>query len=550
MNKDAKTFGIAITTLGLFCSLCYAFTVGNNTIGSAKNDGSNNQYVLNLGSEKNRSNISKSISKIAIPSDTGEEDGDSQGTFDAITENGNTVTFGYKNVNFSSNSIFNPNTKNWGVFNPNSALYNITAINGMSSISVEFSNTDSLNLAYGWIDKATGEAEYNVDEITLTPENSTFDFHEDGPDVFKVYNNSSAAVPLADVVISYSCSETLNPYWTSTEGEFIYDYVPSNGEYTIKGYSGTDTDIVVPCKIFDGVNSAYVTEIADDAFKNYYLQTLSLPSTVVSIGDSAFYNCSSLTSASLPNNLQEIGDYAFYACGQLTNFNIPNSVTSIGEGAFSSCYLLTSISLPNNLNTIEAKTFENCHQLTNVVLPDSVIALGSYAFKNCYNLASVNLSSNLQAICSSAFESCQQLKSIDMPDGVTAIGSSAFKYCYNLSSVELSKDLVSIGETAFGGCGALTKIDIPDSVTSIDKKAFENCYNLATIIIPTSVQNIANNAFNGVNWDAKFFYEGSALSSSVKSSLNGIKSKLYFYSETPNTDGRHWHYVQGEPTIW
>lgn len=67
MNKNTKTAGVAITTLGLLFSLYIAFSIGNTSLAHSANDNFDSQYVLNLGSEKNRSNIAKSISMAANP---------------------------------------------------------------------------------------------------------------------------------------------------------------------------------------------------------------------------------------------------------------------------------------------------------------------------------------------------------------------------------------------------------------------------------------------------------------------------------------------------
>lgn len=525
MNKNTKTAGVAITTLGLLFSLYIAFSIGNTSLAHLDNDNFDSQYVLNLGSEKNRSNIAKSISMAANPNAA---PGDGQTNyFDAVTQNGNIIKFGYSNIHFSPYYNPNANSRSWGTFQPNATLYNAVPLNGLATIQVDFADNEDLNLAYGWFDDETNEPVFEIESIQLNENNSIFTFFEDGPDIFKLYNNSNKPVSLSDIVIEYSCFDTVNPYCAPTANELVFDYVPVNNEFSISGYKGTDVDIVIPAKVFDGVNSANVTKIDDNAFKNYYLESITMSNTITEIGDNAFYNCTSLNTITFPNGLEVIGDNAFYACGQLTNVVIPNSVTSIGKNAFKNNYLLTSISLPNYLQSIDDSTFENCQSLTSIELPNTVTHLGANAFKNCYNLSSVTLSNNLTTIGANAFESCQQLATINIPNTVT-----------------------SIGDRAFAGCGALTKVTLPHGVETLGNNAFNNCWSLSTVIIPTSLQTVSSNTFSNIVWNAKLFYEGSSLPNSIKNSLKNMLSKIYFYSETPNTDGRHWRYVSGEPVIW
>ena len=69
--------------------------------------------------------------------------------------------------------------------------------------------------------------------------------------------------------------------------------------------------------------------------------------SVTSIGDYAFYDCSSLTSVTIPTSVTSIGDKAFYECSSLTSVTIPNSVTSIEDGAFVGCISLKYIIIPS-----------------------------------------------------------------------------------------------------------------------------------------------------------------------------------------------------------
>ena len=92
-----------------------------------------------------------------------------------------------------------------------------------------------------------------------------------------------------------------------------------------------------------------------------------LPNSVKSIGDWAFYNCTSLKSIEIPNSVKSIGDRAFYSCTSLKNVEIPESVKSIGSGAFFNCRSLKSIEIPESVEIIGYWTFYGCTSLEEVI---------------------------------------------------------------------------------------------------------------------------------------------------------------------------------------
>ena len=179
---------------------------------------------------------------------------------------------------------------------------------------------------------------------------------------------------------------------------------------------------------------------------------------VTSIGNSAFFYCTSLTSITIPNSVTSIEPYAFYNCNSLTSITIPNSVTSIGNFAFSDCSSLTSITIPDSVTSIGAYAFSYCSSLTSITIPDSVTSIGNGAFDNCSSLTSITIS-----------------------DRVTSIKPYAFSYCSSLTSITIPNSVTSIENFAFSKCSSLTNITIPDSVTSIGSSAFNGCSSLQTI---------------------------------------------------------------------
>jgi len=96
-----------------------------------------------------------------------------------------------------------------------------------------------------------------------------------------------------------------------------------------------------------------------------------------------------LTSITIPDSVTSIGNSAFYWCIYLTGITIPDSVTSIGDSAFTCCDSLTSITIPDSVTSISNYAFYWCKSLTGITIPDSVISIGSSAFLECDKLKNV-----------------------------------------------------------------------------------------------------------------------------------------------------------------
>ena len=291
------------------------------------------------------------------------------------------------------------------------------------------------------------------------------------------------------------------------------------------------------CLIIDGVLNSF----APAGLTEY-----TIPDSVTTIGDYAFYNCSSLTSITIPDSVTTIGGYAFYDCEGLNAVHITDLVTwcnidfinpltnggmdfranplVCGKNLYLNGELLTDLIIPDSIKEVKVMTFNGCKSITSVTIPDGVTTIGNAAFWNCSNLTSVTIGDSVTTIGHWAFGSCNSLTGVTIPDSVTEIGTQAFCWCCSLMSINIPNSLTTTGGCVFGCCenlsefnsqlasedgrflvidgklvafapAGLTEYSIPDSVTSIGDGAFAWCKSLTSVTIPDSITTIEEWAF-------------------------------------------------------
>lgn len=240
------------------------------------------------------------------------------------------------------------------------------------------------------------------------------------------------AVAFARAGTPFKSKFTYLDYYIFKDGES--EFVVDDGTYRcgIKAYLGNDTNITIP----DKINGIEVGSINERCFKNSNIESVTLPSSVTSIEQQAFYGCDNLKSINL-SNVKFIGTEAFTNCPSLTDNIDLSSVEMISERGFAGTYFKT-MNLPK-CTDIRDSAFEDC-TMQKIVL-NNATNLGSNVFKNCKNLEMI------YAPKVKGFDGCSgctNLKTIFVPmaTGITTdISSNATIYCSGrLTSIYFPND--------------------------------------------------------------------------------------------------------------
>ena len=225
------------------------------------------------------------------------------------------------------------------------------------------------------------------------------------------------------------------------------------------------------------------TSIPGDLYIGDNLVTrMIIPEGTTRVNDYLCYNLSKLNSVSIPSTVTSIGSYSFYRCTGLTSVNIPQSVTAIGEYAFYGCSGISSISFPDGISSIGNSSFYSCSGLTSLTLPESATSIGTYAFSYCTSIESANLPEGLTTIPDGLFSGCSSLSQV-YPDTFSVIGNSSFSGCA-IESITVSQ---MIGQYSFSNCKSLSNITLEEGLYRIRRSAFSGCTSLKEITLPKSL---------------------------------------------------------------
>ena len=193
--------------------------------------------------------------------------------------------------------------------------------------------------------------------------------------------------------------------------------------YTVNGGNATITKFLGPVDSEGHVDSTnngpYYIEIPSE-LGNCPVTGLGEHSFSTEDNGSPLYDIHhhNIQSVTIPESVTSIGQSAFESCFSLDSLIIKDAATSIGESAFDGCSHLTTLSLGKNITTIGDYAFQGCSYLTNVTIPQSVTSIGAYAFANCSNLRTITIPEKVTTIESDTFTGCSNLESITLPAGL------------------------------------------------------------------------------------------------------------------------------------
>ena len=277
-------------------------------------------------------------------------------------------------------------------------------------------------------------------------------------------------------------------------GDAIDVVIPSeidNKKVTSIGYLCFENSYIRSITIPEGV-----TNIGFDAFYNCTaLENIIIPASVTNIGSRAFDDTPWLKNQQNKNPLVIVNNILVTAQTATGDVIFPDGVKIILESAFSDCTNVTSISIPDSVKEIKDQAFYGCTSLTSIILPDSVTFLGGYAFNKCSNLESIVLSDSLERIDPGAFEGCKKLKSLTIPDGVSELDESVFNGCTELSELNIGSGLKRIGTNLCMNRTAIKSLTLSEGLQRVDSYAFSRQPNLKYVVIPKSVKSIGERAF-------------------------------------------------------
>ena len=313
------------------------------------------------------------------------------------------------------------------------------------------------------------------------------------------------------------------------------------------------------------------------------VKTVTIEDGVTSIGNDAFYYCTSLTSVTIGSGVTSIGGYAFDLCWSLTSVtSLATTPPTCGTDPFYSSAWATltaasylyqyaeywkdfyAIEYTDDAQTVSTTIIGQCGDdlIYTLNLENGTLVIegsgdmydyssSSYApwYTYASTITSVTISDEATSIGSYAFYYCSSLTSITIPDAVTSIGEQAFRSCSSLTSITIPDGVTSIGKYTFYGCSSLTSVTIGSGVTSIGEKAFYNCTSLTSVTsLATTPPTCGTDPFSSSTYSSATLYAASTDYATADYWSNFYN--IVYIAGGSCGDDLKWYYSEGELIIF
>lgn len=272
-----------------------------------------------------------------------------------------------------------------------------------------------------------------------------------------------------------------------------------------------------------------VTTIPAEEFSGCAFETINLPSSITTIGASAFFECKNLTTITLPDTLQSLGKQAFASCTRLQSVHstkadntLPSGLTVIKEQVFLDDVSLEEITIPSFANgrimQDEPSLFAGCKKLAKVTIGKSITTIPASAFSKTGTDTADGLEvvfeadSQLDKILGSAFSGSKLTGTVDFTNcnKLTTIEGSAFEGAEGLTAVILpnkTTGTLKFGDNVFAktklttiyeaGGSSSEGVVLPDYVNGIGQGCFYSNDAMTRISLSPALTAIPDYTFDG-----------------------------------------------------
>lgn len=279
--------------------------------------------------------------------------------------------------------------------------------------------------------------------------------------------------------------------WLNAAREEREDHLVIRNGILIDGRLATG-DVVIPGTVTSiannacyGPDSILEETSAATTIKGASMTSLTIPSSVETIGEVAFYYCNHLETLRIGEGLTTLKRECFSHCTSLTDVTIPSTLVDFGGGVFWYTTWLDEMrsEAPDKLVVVNNILVDGVLATDDVVIPDGISEILPCAFYAPASKTATVLSSST-------------MTSLRIPEGVKKIGFRAFVGCTNLKQATLPETLVSLGNNCFNGCTSLEEMIIPNRIDTIGKGTFESCTGLKRLVLSENIKSIGENGIS------------------------------------------------------